>query len=255
MPYQQFSQYYDLFTKNVNYPGRAAYFDRIIKRFAPESRLLLDLACGTGSLSVELAKYGYQVIGTDGSVDMLSVAAEKARTDSLDILFISQKMQDLALIVPVDAAVCALDSLNHITEKGVLCRVLGRVFRFLKPGGIFVFDVNTLYKHRKVLSNNAFLFEESGVFCAWQNEYSEENHVVTIYLDFFEKIRDNQYKRSCECFQERAYSHRELTGIVRESGMELIACYDEDSFLPAHSKTQRAVYVCRKPKHSRQRRF
>ena len=169
MSYNTFASFYDELTDNISYPARAAYFDSIIRRWCPKASILLDLACGTGTLSIELARLGYDVVGTDGSEQMLSEAMQnKARAlygedfereepsdPSIErLLFLCQPMQQLDMYGTIDAAVCALDSLNHITDPAVVQKVFDRVSLFMNPGAVFVFDVNSVYKHREVLGNN-----------------------------------------------------------------------------------------------------
>ncbi len=156
MSYSTFASFYDELTDNISYPARAAYFDSIIRRWCPKASILLDLACGTGTLSIELARLGYDVVGTDASEQMLSEAMQnKARAlygedfereepsdPSIErLLFLCQPMQQLDMYGTIDAAVCALDSLNHITDPAVVQKVFDRVSLFMNPGAVFVFDV------------------------------------------------------------------------------------------------------------------
>ena len=184
MAYQSFAAYYDrLIGNEIDYRARARYFDTLIRRYAdtPEQNLLLDLACGTGSLSVELSAIGYDVIGVDASADMLAEAAAKGRGK---ILFLCQAFDTLDLYGTVGAVVCALDSLNHITDAAALEAAFARVALFTAPGGVFVFDVNTPYKHREILANNTFVYDLGDLFCVWQNT-TNASLVTEITLDFF----------------------------------------------------------------------
>ena len=246
MSYNAFAAFYDRLTGNVSYDKRAEYFDQIIRQNRQKVELLLDLACGTGSLSVELASLGYDVIGVDGSADMLSVAMQKAALREQDILFLRQDMTRLDLYGTIDVAVCALDSINHITDLRRVQRVFSKVSLFLEPGGIFIFDVNSLYKHRKVLGNNTFVYEEENVFCVWQNTLEPQTDTVTIHLDFFEKQEDGAYCRSGEEFRERAYSQEQIEQMLQKAGLELVALYEGDTFSPPKEDSERLVYVTRK---------
>lgn len=179
MSYNTFAGFYDELTDDISYSRRAAYFDRVIQKFHPGASILLDLACGTGSLSIELARLGYDVVGTDASQQMLSEAMLKKeialygenfeREEPSDpgiakLLFLCQPMQELDMYGTLDAAVCALDSLNHVTDPQVVQRIFDRVSLFLNPGAVFVFDVNSVYKHREVLGNNVFVFDREDVY-------------------------------------------------------------------------------------------
>lgn len=243
--YTDFARVYDALTANIDYVGRAAYYHRMIKQFGGKKGILLDLACGTGSMSVEFARMGYDVIGVDASEEMLSAAMEKKFDSGLDsIIYLCQPMEGLDLYGTVDVTVCALDSLNHITEPEALQQALNRVSLFTNPGGLFLFDVNTIYKHEQVLADNIFLYDEPEVYCVWQNT-SETNHMVCIDLDLF--IPDGDiYRRSVEQFSERAYAHEELCAMLERAGLKLLAVYDEDSANPPRADSERLIYITQK---------
>ena len=264
MSYNTFAGFYDELTDNISYPKRAAYFDKVIKSCCPDASILLDLACGTGKLSIELAKLGYDVVGTDASQQMLSQAMDnKARAlygedferdEPSDpqiekLLFLCQPMQELDMYGTLDAAVCALDSLNHVTDPSAVQKAFDKVSLFMNPGGVFVFDVNSVYKHKEVLGNNVFVFDRDDVYCVWQNSLNEENLQVQMDLDFFAYDEDTDtYRRTSESFCERAYTDQEIRSFIKNSGLEYVAAYSEDSFEPVQEDTQRIIYVARKPK-------
>lgn len=245
MSYTVFSGYYDLLTRDVDYPRRALYLNQIIRGELDAPALLLDLACGTGSLAIEFDRLGYDVIGVDGSQEMLTLAYQKSMEAGCRILFLHQRMEELDLYGTVDAAVCALDSINHITEPEALSQVFERLALFVRPGGLLVFDANTPYKHRKILGDNVFVREEGPVYCVWQNALEPETDTVRIALDFF--CQDGEcYRRQSESFAERAYSRRQLTGRLEQAGFHLLAVYEGDTFEPVKRTSLRAVYVARR---------
>ena len=244
--YASFARYYDALTRNVEYTRRADYLCEILKREGHQPGITLDLACGTGSLTVELAKRGFDVYGVDGSMEMLSEAQQKAAEEGLELLFLCQQMQRLDLYGTVDTVFCVLDSLNHITSSKELQKALNRVSLFMAPGALFVFDVNTPYKHQKVLADNTFVYDTEEVFCVWQNTLDAKTNKVQITLDFFER-EGLLYHRSSEHFSERAYSHEELTAMLCVAGLELLNVYGDMSFDGPEKDCQRAVYVVRKP--------
>ena len=163
--YRYFSQFYDNLTFNVDYKKRADYIQSVLSLYDHDWGLTLDLACGTGSLTLELKRRGVDVFGIDGSAEMLSVAMDKAYDEDLQILFLCQQMEQLDLYGTIDTCVCTLDSLNHITDPEQLQKVFDRVALFMNPDGTFVFDVNTVYKHQQILSNNTFVYDTDSVFC------------------------------------------------------------------------------------------
>lgn len=244
--YASFARYYDALTRNVEYTRRADYLCEILKREEHQSGITLDLACGTGSLTIELAKRGFDVYGVDGSMEMLSEAQQKAAEEEMELLFLCQQMQRLDLYGTVDTVFCVLDSLNHITSPKELQKALDRVSLFMAPDALFVFDVNTLYKHRHILADNTFVYDTEEVFCVWQNTLDVKTDKVQITLDFFER-EGTVYYRSSEHFSERAYSHEELAEMLRNAGLDLLHVYGDMSFDAPAEDCQRAVYVVRKP--------
>ena len=242
--YENFALYYDALTDNVDYENRAAYYLSLLREQGVNDGLLLDLACGTGSLSRLFAKAGYDVIGIDGSPAMLAEAQQKAMEEGQNILFLCQQMQEIDLYGTIRGTVCALDSLNHLTDEADVVETIRRVALFTEPGGVFVFDVNTPYKHRSVLADNTFVYETEDVYCVWQNEL-QDNDVVQITLDFFEQDED-VYIRSGEQFSERAYAIPRLTEILQKSGFSVCHIFDGLTKEPVNDQTQRAVFVCQK---------
>lgn len=243
--YSVFAEYYDRLTDNVGYPARAEYLAGLLARFGVNGGLLLDLACGTGSLSLEFAKRGFEVIGVDASPEMLCVASEKSAAEQANVLFLCQKMQRLDLYGTIDAAICTLDSLNHLTRPQDVRSALRRVSLFLNPGGIFLFDVNTLYKHEQVLGENTFVYDLDDVYCVWQNEFNAQTRTTAITLDFFVKDGESYY-RSGESFSERAYSREEWHEWLKEAGLEILAEYRDMTCLAPEADTQRVLYAARK---------
>ncbi len=247
MPYgSAFAAWYDLLTGEIDYPARANYFDTMIRQRYPvkADTILLDLACGTGKLSVEFSRLGYDVIGVDASEDMLCEAMAKGYGGEKPVLYLCQGMDSLDLYGTVDVTVCALDSLNHMTDPAKVRAALGKVGLFTSPGGLFIFDVNTEYKHREILGNQTFVYDLDDVYCVWQNS-TDSSLLTEISLDFF--VREgSRYRREEEQFAERAYSFAVLTGWLEEAGFELLDIYAGDTFSPVADTTQRAVFVARK---------
>ena len=240
MAYGVFARHYDALTANVNYNLRAVYFDSLIQKYLSGAKLLLDLACGTGSLSFEMARLGYEVIGVDASADMLSVAMHK-NDDSARVIFLNQTMQGLDLYGTVDAVVCALDSINHLTPDE-LSKALERLRLFVAPRGIFVFDVNTEYKHREVLADNCFVYEHDEVYCVWQN-HLREGCSVEITLDFFECCDNGAYERHREQFCEYIHEDARLREMLECAGFMVLDVFEADTKNPPGPKSERVVYV------------
>lgn len=245
--YSEFAEFYDTLMSDADYKARTDYLLSLFKRFDRKPTLLLDLACGTGGFSNQLSAHGISVIGVDISPEMLSVARQTSAEMGQDVLYLCQDASQLDLYGTVDGAVCCLDSLNHITDYNAFSKAISRVSLFLEPNRLFIFDLNTLYKHECVLGNNTIVKENEGVYCVWQNEYDNATHTTDITLDFFAE-EDGVYYRTCEQFSERAYTKEEISSAIERAGLKILACFEEMTEHAPRDNTQRAVYVTRKVK-------
>ncbi len=244
--YCEFSQFYDNLTLNVDYIKRADYLLSLVDKYNKSTGITLDLACGTGSLTLELKRRGVDVYGIDYSSDMLIVAKDKAYDENLDVLFLCQKMQNIDLYGTIDTCFCTLDSLNHLTDINDVKKTFKKVSLFMNKGGLFIFDVNTLYKHREILFNNTFVYDTKEVYCVWQNTLKDDNITVEVNLDFFNKLENNTYSRTSETFCEKAYSYDELNKLLLDSGFKVLDIFDEFTFNNVKDNTQRAIYIAEK---------
>ena len=244
--YGDFSYYYDLLTENVDYEKRCDYICNLLADNGVGEGILLDLACGTGSLSVLLSQRGFDVIGTDASEDMLTKAQEKKYEAAPDAIFLCQKMEELDLFGTINAAVCTLDSINHVTEEEKVKEIFRRVSLFMEDGGIFIFDVNTPFKHREILADNTFVYDMDEVYCVWQNS-TDESLLTTVTLDIFEYDEESDsYIRYGEEFCERGYDPELLKSFATQFRFEVIGIYDEMTKEPLKEDSQRAVFVLKK---------
>lgn len=256
MDYSNFAAYYDALTQNVEYDKRAARLHYLIRQYIrteTDGTLLTDLACGSGSLSEALARLGYDVIGVDNSPAMLSAAMDKKMQSGLPIQYLCQDMRELDMFGTIDVTVCTLDSLNHLETLADWQKVFDKVSLFAQPGGLFLFDMNTLYKHREILADKVFLYDLEDVFCAWENRLLEDGATVEEQLTFFERDGEGWY-RSEEFITEQAYPTETIEALVRNAGLELVAEFDADKELdtpeqlsPITDTTQRILFVTRKP--------
>ena len=244
--YNVFSLFYDSFTTDVKYEDRAKYILSLFDKFDRRPTLLLDLACGTGNFSVEFAKSGIEVIGVDISEDMLFVAQEKNAELEIPVMYICQPAEELELYGTVDGAVCMLDSLNHIMNYNDFKKAIARTALFLEPERLFIFDLNTPYKHKKILANNSFRAKNKDMRCLWSNSYREENNTVDIYLQFSKKIGLFKLEMYSEQFSERTFSEQEIQDALDEAGLELLAIYGENSFEAPKQNSERNIYITRR---------
>jgi 2-polyprenyl-3-methyl-5-hydroxy-6-metoxy-1,4-benzoquinol methylase len=244
--YDVFSRYYDNLTKNIDYIKRAQYFDKLISMFGGKKNILLDLACGTGSLSEELSKLGYDVIGVDNSYEMLSTAMDKKIESGLNIQYLCQDMTKLDMFGTVDVTICALDSLNHLDSIESISEVLSRVKLFSEPGGLFIFDINTPYKHKRILGNNTFVYDTEKVYCVWQNTFVGGNdNKISINLDFFDRTDKIHYVRKSEEFCEIAPEIEVWKSMIAKAGFKLLSIYDYDSFENYKENSEKVVVIVR----------
>lgn len=244
--YSVFARYYDELTANIDYKKRGEYFHEIIKKFKQtKENILLDLACGTGSISEVMAKLGYDVVGVDLSDEMLGMAIEKKFDSGLNIQYLCQDMRHFEMYGTIDVTICALDSINHLASLDDVGKVFKNVAFFSEQEGLFIFDVNTAYKHYNILANNTFTYETEDVYCVWENTLVPETGEVKMNLEFFEREENGMYSRSNDSFSEKAYSEEDIERLLAESGFEVLAKYGDDTFEPPTETSQRIVYVAR----------
>lgn len=246
MSYSSFAAFYDSLQSDVMYEQRAGYIAKLFKKYDRLPTQLLDVACGTGGFSLQFAKMGMSVTAADPSPEMLSVAQKKASATDLDIMLVCQSARDTKLPYAVDGAVCCLDSINHIIDKRELKASFRAVAAAVKDGGLFIFDVNTPFKHRNILSGNTFVIENDDVYCVWQNSDCEKNGIVGICLDFFGKDADGKYIRTTEEFAERAYTDEEIRGMLEPAGLEVVAVLGDMNFKAPKACDERVIYVTKK---------
>lgn len=243
--YLTFAKYYDILTQNINYNEIADYFYQLLSTNNIKKGILLDLACGTGSICELMHDKGFEVIGVDNSYDMLNIATQKRAKSNKDILYLCQDMDKLDLYGTIEACICSLDSINHVTDEKIVEEIFKKVSLFLIPDGIFVFDVNTTYKHENVLSNSTFVYDCDEVYCVWQNSACK-NNIIDITLDIFANEEDDAYYRYQEDFSERAYTFDELNYFIKNAGFEILNQFDDYTTNEIKDTSQRITFVLKK---------
>ena len=244
--YNNFSPFYDLFTLDVDYKARCEYLLKVFEKWGRRPTLLLDFACGTGNFSVQFAKRGIEVIGVDSSEGMLAIAMDKNRSLKNKVLYLNQNGSELDLYGTVDGAVCCLDSLNHIIYAEELQNTISKISLFLEPGSLFVFDMNTPYKHKEVLAGSSYKMRKRGVECFWNNTLLQDGLTVEIELSFTYKTGLLKKETAAEIIREKAYTNEEITNMLQKAGLKLEAVYGENTFSLPKEKSQRNIYVARK---------
>ena len=238
--YQDFSYFYDRFAYDIDYGKFYRYYKKIFERFSLSPKLVLDMCCGTGTLTTLMAE-DYDMIGVDSSWEMLDVAREKDKNGN--ILYLNQSMTDFELYGTVDACYSSLDSVNYLIDDVDLKKHFLLMKNYLNPNGLYIFDISTIYKFRYVLGNKTFTDETETDLFVWQNCY--ENRLLTMDLDIFSETDNGTYERISETHYERGYTVLEITKAAEACGFRVEAVYDEFSFLPAHSKSSRIFFVIR----------
>lgn len=253
--YDSIASVYDNINSEIDYSAWADFIENCFRRFLPHMpELVLDLACGTGSMTLELQSRGYDMIGADLSEDMLSQAYEKAYDkDITNVLFLKQDMRDFELYGTVGAICCCLDSMNYLTEDGDLQKCLACAHNYLDPDGLFIFDVNTPYKFENIYGSNHYIFEDKNscgetVYCGWQNDYDKDTRLCNFYLTVFTEENDGRFTRADEVQTERCYSKDELTEDLAECGFELIGIFGDYDFSTPNSDCERWYIVARAKK-------
>lgn len=242
--YEALAASYDRLTNDVDYEATVAFYREILAEEGLRPRTAVDLACGTGSVSVLLAKQGLRVIGVDMSEEMLTVAQQKTEGLQNPPRFVCQKLQNLALPRGVDLAVCALDSLDYITNPEDCAEAIRRVYRALNPGGIFIFDVNTPEKLRS-MDGQVFLDEDDDVYCVWRGEFDEQTNICTYGMDLFQR-QGRLWRRSFEEHREYAYSAQQLAEYLKAAGFTNIRVYADRRMEPPRTGEQRIYFKARK---------
>lgn len=246
--YHSFSYFYDKLTSNISYKERAEYFDKLIKKHNGNKNILLDLACGTGSLSEEFSRMGYDVIGVDASEEMLNEALDKKFDSGLNIQYLCQDMTKLDMFGTIDVTICALDSINHLKNAEEVQTTFGKVSLFCEPNGLFIFDVNMPYKHQNVLADNTFVYDMDDVFCVWQNSFNTESkdYRVDISLDIFGKTENGLFERYYDELSEIAFEREVIEKMLVSAGFSVEAVYDFDTVNPPMDNSEKLVFVARK---------
>ena len=242
--YHALAASYDRLTNDVDYEATVEFYMQILEREGLKPRTVLDLACGTGSVTKILAEKGFSVTGVDMSEEMLTEAFQKVLDIPNPPRFICQKLQELYVPRGVDLAVCALDSLDYITNPDDCAEAIRRTYKALNPGGIFIFDVNTPEKLR-AMDDQIFLDEDDDVYCVWRGEFDEDTNICTYAMDLFQRS-GNVWQRSYEEHCEYAYSQQQLMTFLKAAGFTRIEVYGDRKFEAPGAGEQRMYFKARK---------
>lgn len=253
--YDSIASIYDNINSEIDYHAWADFIEECFKKYLKEKpELVLDLACGTGSMTLELANRGYDMIGADLSEDMLTEAMDKAYDKGIEgVLFLKQDMRCFELYGTVGAIVCCLDSINYLTEDGDIEKCFKCAHNYLDPDGLFIFDANTPYKFENIYGDNHYIFEDKNSFgenayCGWQNDYDRETRLCNFYLSVFTEEDDGRFSRADEVQTEKCYFKEEIIENLEKCGFEILGFFEDYDFSTPKSDCERWYIVARAKK-------
>ena len=246
MIYDLLAPFYDKFNGDINYSEWADFIEKIIAEHykCGNPELVLDLGCGTGSMTLELAKRGYDMTGIDYSAEMLDIARKRASDAGLSdkMLWLMQDMRSFELYGTVDVAVCCLDGINHLAERGDLDKTLKLVHNYLIPDGLFIFDVNGKYKFENIYSDRSYVMENEEAMCIWQNYYNAKSNLCDFYITLFREDNDGRYERYDELQRERMFTLRSIKSALSRNSLEFIGAWSDFDFKDVSDRSER-IYV------------
>ena len=241
--YGALAQVYDRLTGDVCYEQRADFIEKFFKKSRIDVHTVLDLACGTGTMTNICTERGYELIAVDSSADMLAEAREKAADLTGEPpVFLNQSMPELDLYGTVDAAICCLDSINYLTSPRDVKKTFERLRLFIAPGGLLVFDVNSVVKLRS-LDGQVFLDETEDIYCVWRTEFEKRSKICTYWMDIFTRGEDDLWERDFEEHRQRAYEVEELTAWLEEAGFSNVRTYGDCRMSGPREEEQRIYFT------------
>lgn len=244
--YTEFAKVYDLFMDNIPYEEWGAYLKGLLHENGVDDGLVLELGCGTGTMTEILAEAGYDMIGVDQSEEMLQEAARKREESGHEILYLCQDMREFELYGTVRAIVCVCDSMNYILEEEEVLGILTSAARnYLDYGGLFIFDLNTEYKYKEILGEQTIAENREESSFIWENYFDEGEMVNEYDLTLFIRDEDGRYSKYEETHYQKAFEISEVLKAVKEAGMELVAVYDAFTREPVKETSDRVYFVVR----------
>ena len=243
--YTSFAEVYDRFMDNIPYKEWCEYVTGLLNEYEIRDGLILDLGCGTGSLTELLADRGYDMIGVDNSEDMLQIAMDKREKSGKDILYLMQDMREFELYGTVRAVLSICDCMNYILEYEDLVEVFRLVNNYLDPRGIFIFDLNTIYKYETLMGESTIAEDREECSFIWDNYYDKESKINEYDLSLFIRQEEDLYRKYTENHYQRAYSLEEVKRAINEAGMDFVAAFDAFTQNPVKDTSERIYIIAR----------
>ena len=239
--YSKFALVYDNLMDNIPYDEWTSYLKKLLDDYDIKEGIIAELGCGTGNITERLAEYGYDMIGIDNSPEMLAIAMQKGAANKSSSLYLCQDMREFELYGTVRAVISLCDSINYITDKDDLVTIMRLVNNYLDPGGLFIFDFNTLHYYRDVVADNTIAEDRDDISFIWDNYFDEDTNINELALSLFVKDKESEsddiYKKYSELHLQKAYTLDEIKEAIAASGLEFITAFnaftsdapDEDS--------------------------
>ena len=243
--YTSFASVYDTFMDNIPYEEWAEYLSGLLAKYEVTDGIVLDLGCGTGTLTELMAARGFDMIGVDYSEEMLEIAMEKRAESGRDILYLLQDMREFELYGTVRAVISICDSLNYITEEAELEEVFRLVNNYLDPEGVFIFDFNTVYKYREILGDQTIAESREDCSFIWDNYYYEEEQINEYELSLFLQEEGNLYRKYVETHYQKGYELETIKSLLEKSGMKFVTAYDAFTRNPPTKESERVYVIAR----------
>lgn len=243
--YGDFAEIYDTLMDDVDYKKWIEYYLECFKKIGKNPGTIVDLACGTGNITIPIAKKGYKVTGIDISESMLRIAMEKSRKNGVMIPFIHQSICDFELHEKVDCILCCCDGINYITKIDDIVNCFTSVYNYLKCDGLFLFDISSKYKLKNIVGNNFFGEDRGNITYLWQNTYDYSRDMCTMDITFFTKETE-LYRKFREIHYQKAYDVQQLQQILEHTGFDIIGIYNDFTFNNWNAKSERINFICKK---------
>lgn len=259
--YTDFATVYDTFMDETPYEKWCLFLEKIISKYGirkgdcavsdpltSERNLVVDLGCGTGTLTEMMAKKGYDMIGIDLSADMLQIALQKKEKNGSEVLYLQQDMRELDLYCTAGTIISVCDSLNYILSEEELLEVFKKVNRFLYPGGLFIFDFNTVYKYKEIIGDTTIAENREDCSFIWENYYMEEEQIneydVTVFVKDSSSTKEF-YHKFTETHYQRGYTIEQMTYLIEQAGMKIETIVDADTQEECTKMSERVYFVVR----------
>ncbi len=242
--YTVFSEVYDRLMNDVPYETWHSNIKKIWDKYGLKPELIVDLCCGSGTMTKLLADEGFDVIGIDKSFEMLMEARDKLPSN----LFLNQNMTEFELYGTVDSIVCLCDSMNYLLEEKDVLKTLKLCDNYLNPNGLLIFDINTEFKFKNQLGTNIFGGNFEDFSYIWENYYDSEKKLHEYQTTFFMKNKNDLYQKSEETHYEKCYEIETIKNLILQSGMELVGVFDENLFEEPKEDSSRVYFVCKEIK-------